>query len=127
MSAVPATVYSTEMATDSLRGMFITWNSISMSLGILFVYIFGYIFQDNWRAVAGTSAMYVVIFSISPPSSFSAIIILLGFDYIFKMTSNSHYIFFLQISGTSFSPSLCISSRKSFVVTVQRKIGRIRG
>ncbi|KAK6644732.1 hypothetical protein RUM43_001001 [Polyplax serrata] len=57
MAAVPATVYSAEMSTDKLRGMFITWTSISMSLGILLIYILGYMLQDNWRMLAGVSAL----------------------------------------------------------------------
>ncbi|KAK6633428.1 hypothetical protein RUM44_004031 [Polyplax serrata] len=74
MAAVPATVYSAEMSTDKLRGMFITWTSISMSLGILLIYILGYMLQDNWRMLAGVSALFpatalLLIFVFLPESA----------------------------------------------------------
>lgn len=58
MGSAPATIYSAEMSSDSLRGMFVTWTSISISLGILFVYILGYWLKDDWKLLAGISGMY---------------------------------------------------------------------
>ncbi|KAL0281574.1 UNVERIFIED_CONTAM: hypothetical protein PYX00_002520 [Menopon gallinae] len=60
MGSAPATIYSAEMSSDSLRGMFVTWTSISISLGILFVYILGYYLKDNWRLIAGLSGIFPV-------------------------------------------------------------------
>lgn len=57
MAGVSSTVYTAEMSCTTLRGVFITWSSISMSVGILLVYSFGYFFQDDWRTVAGLAAV----------------------------------------------------------------------
>lgn len=44
MASVPTTVYVAEIAGPKWRGTMITWTSISIALGVLIVYIFGYIF-----------------------------------------------------------------------------------
>ncbi|XP_032670538.1 facilitated trehalose transporter Tret1-2 homolog [Odontomachus brunneus] len=52
MASVPATVYVAEIAGPKLRSTMVTWTSISIALGVLIVYIFGYVFKDNWRMVS---------------------------------------------------------------------------
>ncbi|XP_043279057.1 facilitated trehalose transporter Tret1-like isoform X2 [Venturia canescens] len=52
LAAVPATVYSAEVASPKWRGTLATWSSIAIATGILIVYIFGYLLQDNWRLIA---------------------------------------------------------------------------
>ena len=51
MASVPTTVYVAEIAGPKLRGTMVTWTSISIALGVLIVYIFGYFFQvnDQWH------------------------------------------------------------------------------
>ncbi|XP_011063588.1 PREDICTED: facilitated trehalose transporter Tret1-2 homolog isoform X1 [Acromyrmex echinatior] len=58
MASVPTTVYAAEIAGSKWRGSMVTWTSISIALGVLIVYIFGYIFQDNWRLVALMCALF---------------------------------------------------------------------
>ncbi|XP_018407344.1 PREDICTED: facilitated trehalose transporter Tret1-2 homolog isoform X2 [Cyphomyrmex costatus] len=58
MASVPTTVYVGEIAGPKWRGTMVTWTSISIALGVLIVYIFGYIFQDNWRLVALICALF---------------------------------------------------------------------
>ncbi|KAM0735370.1 Facilitated trehalose transporter Tret1-2-like protein [Formica fusca] len=58
MSAVPITVFAAEIAGSKWRGSMITWTSISTALGVLIVYIFGYILKDNWRLVALMCALF---------------------------------------------------------------------
>ncbi|PNF39491.1 Facilitated trehalose transporter Tret1-2-like protein [Cryptotermes secundus] len=60
MSSSPATVYVSEVADKSLRGMMVTWSSVGISLGILLVYVIGYLFPDNWRLVAGITTCFPV-------------------------------------------------------------------
>jgi len=45
MASVPTTVYVAEIAGTKWRGTMITWTSVSIALGVLLVYIFGYIFK----------------------------------------------------------------------------------
>lgn len=45
LAAVPATVYSAEIAAPKWRGVLVTWSSIAIAMGILIVYIFGYLLQ----------------------------------------------------------------------------------
>lgn len=47
MASVPTTVYVAEIAGAKWRGTMVTWTSISIALGVLIVYIFGYIFKVN--------------------------------------------------------------------------------
>lgn len=47
MSAVQITVFAAEIAGSKWRGSMITWTSISTALGVLIVYIFGYILKVN--------------------------------------------------------------------------------
>ena len=61
MASTPATVYVSEVADRSLRGVLVTWASIGISLGILLVYILGAILQENWRMVAGISGCFPVL------------------------------------------------------------------
>jgi len=45
MASVPTTVYAAEIAGPKWRGTMITWTSISIALGVLIIYTFGYIFK----------------------------------------------------------------------------------
>lgn len=58
MASVPTTVYAAEIAGTKWRGTMVTWTSISIALGVLIVYIFGYIFKDDWRLVALMCALF---------------------------------------------------------------------
>ncbi|KAF7995623.1 hypothetical protein HCN44_006730 [Aphidius gifuensis] len=52
LASVPATVYTAEITESAWRSTVVTWSSIAIALGILIVYIFGYIIEDNWRLIA---------------------------------------------------------------------------
>ncbi|KAL6259861.1 hypothetical protein P5V15_009771 [Pogonomyrmex californicus] len=58
MASVPTTVYVAEIAGPKWRGTMVTWTSISIALGVLIVYIFGYIIKDDWRLVALLCALF---------------------------------------------------------------------
>ncbi|KAJ9592464.1 hypothetical protein L9F63_015880 [Diploptera punctata] len=60
MASLPATVYIAEMATSRMRPMLVTWPSIFISIGILLVYLFGYLTSD-WRIVAGICLAFPII------------------------------------------------------------------
>ncbi|XP_069688345.1 facilitated trehalose transporter Tret1-like [Periplaneta americana] len=64
MVSIPACVYIGEMATDSKRGMLVTWPSIGMSTGILLVYILGLGIKNDWRLVAGITIALPALSSI---------------------------------------------------------------
>lgn len=62
LASVPATVYTAEIAgTPKLRSTMVTWTSISIAVGVLVVYIYGYMFQDNWRLVALMCALWPLL------------------------------------------------------------------
>ncbi|XP_011346573.1 facilitated trehalose transporter Tret1-2 homolog isoform X2 [Ooceraea biroi] len=61
MASVPTTVYVAEVAGSKWRGTMVTWTSISIALGVLIVYIFGYICKDDWRQVALMCAMFPLV------------------------------------------------------------------
>ncbi|KAG5867471.1 hypothetical protein JTB14_014112 [Gonioctena quinquepunctata] len=42
----PATVYMVEISSPELRGVFVTWATISFSLGVLLVYFLGFLLKD---------------------------------------------------------------------------------
>ncbi|KAK4871608.1 hypothetical protein RN001_015732 [Aquatica leii] len=52
LCSMPATIYMAEVSTPKLRGMFITWNALTFALGVLLIYLFGSVAQDNWGATA---------------------------------------------------------------------------
>ncbi|XP_031848104.2 trehalose transporter 1-like protein isoform X2 [Nomia melanderi] len=60
-ASVPATVYSAEVASPAWRSTMVTWTSVAIAIGILIVYIFGYLFKDNWRLVALMCALFPVV------------------------------------------------------------------
>lgn len=47
MASVPATVYSAEIASPKWRSTMVTWTSITIAIGVLIVYIFGYALKVN--------------------------------------------------------------------------------
>lgn len=47
MASVPATVYSAEIASPKWRSTMVTWTSITIAIGVLIVYIFGYTLKVN--------------------------------------------------------------------------------
>ncbi|XP_014475295.1 PREDICTED: facilitated trehalose transporter Tret1-2 homolog [Dinoponera quadriceps] len=61
MASVPTTVYVAEIAGPKWRGTMVTWTSISIALGVLIVYVFGYIFKDNWRMVSLMCALFPLL------------------------------------------------------------------
>ncbi|XP_075219948.1 facilitated trehalose transporter Tret1-like isoform X2 [Lycorma delicatula] len=60
LSSIPATVYFAEISTKSMRGFLISGTSLSISTGVLIVYILGYYLQDDWRMVATICAVFPV-------------------------------------------------------------------
>ncbi|XP_015602755.1 facilitated trehalose transporter Tret1-2 homolog isoform X2 [Cephus cinctus] len=61
LASVPATVYAAEVSVPKLRSIVVTWTSIAIAVGILIVYILGYIFQDNWRMIALVSGLFPIL------------------------------------------------------------------
>ncbi|XP_031772828.1 facilitated trehalose transporter Tret1-2 homolog isoform X2 [Apis florea] len=61
MASVPATVYSAEIASPKWRSTMVTWTSITIAIGVLIVYIFGYTLKDNWRTVALLCALFPLV------------------------------------------------------------------
>ncbi|CAK9833441.1 Facilitated trehalose transporter Tret1-2 homolog [Anthophora retusa] len=60
-SSVPATVYSAEVASPKWRSTMVTWTSLAIAIGVLIVYVFGYMFEDNWRMVALMCTLFPLI------------------------------------------------------------------
>ncbi|XP_076240961.1 trehalose transporter 1-like protein [Calliopsis andreniformis] len=60
-ASVPATVYSAEVASPAWRATMVTWTSVAIAIGVLIVYIFGYLFKDNWRMVALMCALFPLV------------------------------------------------------------------
>ncbi|CAG9803435.1 unnamed protein product [Chironomus riparius] len=60
LSSSPAAVYSAEIATPKLRGRLTTFTSLAIAVGILMIYTLGFIFPDDWRKVAGISAIFSI-------------------------------------------------------------------
>ncbi|GAB1859080.1 Solute carrier family 2, facilitated glucose transporter member 8 [Camponotus japonicus] len=61
MAAVPTTVYVAEIAETKWRARMVTWTSSFFALGVLVVYVIGYIFKDNWRLMALMCALFPVV------------------------------------------------------------------
>ncbi|GAB1859082.1 Probable polyol transporter 4 [Camponotus japonicus] len=61
MSVISATLYVTEIAESKWRGTMAAWINISDNIAVLIVYIFGYIFKDNWRLIALMCALFPVV------------------------------------------------------------------
>ncbi|XP_067005182.2 facilitated trehalose transporter Tret1 [Anabrus simplex] len=61
IASIPATVYLAEMAQPSLRGMLVTWASLSISVGILVVYLLGSVLQGAWRITAAICGVVPVV------------------------------------------------------------------
>ncbi|GAB1859078.1 Sugar transporter ERD6-like 4 [Camponotus japonicus] len=61
MASVLTTVYVAEITGPKWRGTMITWTSISIALSVLLVYIFGYIFKDDWRLVALICGLFPIM------------------------------------------------------------------
>jgi MFS family permease len=58
---VRSQVYIAEAVDQSLRGMLVTWTSIFVSLGIVLVYLLGFLFPQDWQLVAGLCAVFPVL------------------------------------------------------------------
>ncbi|KXJ79556.1 hypothetical protein RP20_CCG000432 [Aedes albopictus] len=50
--SAPASIYSAEIATPSMRGRLTVFTSLAIALGILMIYTFGYFIPENFRMVA---------------------------------------------------------------------------
>lgn len=61
MASVPTTVYVAEIASAKWRSTMVTWTSISIALGVLIVYVFGYIFKVSIRATRSRYVLLTVI------------------------------------------------------------------
>ncbi|XP_019883022.2 facilitated trehalose transporter Tret1-2 homolog [Camponotus floridanus] len=61
LSIISTTLYVAEIAETKWRDTMLAWISISSNFSILIVYIFGYIFKDNWRLVAMMCALFSVV------------------------------------------------------------------
>ncbi|EFN68554.1 Sugar transporter ERD6-like 8 [Camponotus floridanus] len=61
MASVPTTVYVAEITGPKWRSTMITWTSFFMGLGILLIYIFGYIFKDDWRLMTLMCSLLPVV------------------------------------------------------------------
>jgi len=53
LSSSPAAVYSAEIATPKLRGRLTTFTSLAIAVGILMIYILGFIFPVCFTFVEG--------------------------------------------------------------------------
>lgn len=60
LASVPATVYAAEVTTPKLRSIVVTWTSVGIALAVLIVYVLGYVFQDDWRAIALACGVFPV-------------------------------------------------------------------
>lgn len=59
MASVPTTVYVAEISGPKWRSTMVTWTSISIALGVLIVYVFGFVFKVNIRAsIHGPDTFY---------------------------------------------------------------------
>ncbi|GAB1859081.1 Solute carrier family 2, facilitated glucose transporter member 8 [Camponotus japonicus] len=58
LSVISTTLYVVEIAETKWRDTMLAWVCISGNLAILIVYIFGYIFKDNWRLIAMMCALF---------------------------------------------------------------------
>ncbi|KAK5638835.1 hypothetical protein RI129_013130 [Pyrocoelia pectoralis] len=75
LSSMPAAVYMAEISTSKLRGMFITWNALCFSLGVVIIYILGWIMTNNWGMIAISSTVFpcacmvmVMVYVVESPS-----------------------------------------------------------
>lgn len=60
-ASVPATVYSAEIASPKWRSTMVTWTSISIAIGVLIVYIFGYAFKVNNKLFTPFNSIYMYV------------------------------------------------------------------
>ncbi|KAJ8687236.1 hypothetical protein QAD02_023030 [Eretmocerus hayati] len=61
LASVSATVYAAEVTSPALRSTTLTWTSITIAGGVVIVYTFGYIFQDNWEIIALLCALFPAV------------------------------------------------------------------
>lgn len=61
LASVPATVYTAEIAGVKWRGTMVTWTSVAIAIGVLIVYIFGFIIQEDWRLVALLCGLFPLV------------------------------------------------------------------
>ncbi|XP_046743453.1 facilitated trehalose transporter Tret1-2 homolog [Diprion similis] len=60
LASAPSTIYAAEVAAPKLRGIVVTWTSVSIAIGVLIVYVLGYFCKENWRLVALLCGMFAV-------------------------------------------------------------------
>jgi sugar porter (SP) family MFS transporter len=73
LSSIPATIYMAEISSSKLRGVFCTWNSIAFAVGVLIIYLLGFVlkvskeryravvqmcFQGNWGVISIITAAF---------------------------------------------------------------------
>ncbi|XP_063218760.1 facilitated trehalose transporter Tret1-like [Bacillus rossius redtenbacheri] len=56
LASVPGAIFLGEAADRGVRGAFVAWPSVAISLGIFAVYVLGALFKEHWRSVALLSA-----------------------------------------------------------------------
>ncbi|XP_046480162.1 facilitated trehalose transporter Tret1-2 homolog isoform X1 [Neodiprion pinetum] len=58
LASAPSTIYAAEVAGSKLRGIVVTWTSVSIATGVLIVYMLGFFCKENWRLVALLCGMF---------------------------------------------------------------------
>uniref|UniRef100_A0A1B0CI08 Major facilitator superfamily (MFS) profile domain-containing protein n=1 Tax=Lutzomyia longipalpis TaxID=7200 RepID=A0A1B0CI08_LUTLO len=61
LSSSPSSVYSAEIAKPRLRGRLTVFTSISISSGVLIIYMLGYFINNDWRLVSGIAGIISVV------------------------------------------------------------------
>lgn len=61
LCGTPAAIYMAEVASSELRSVFTTWVSLFYAIGILFVYLLGFLFKDDWGAIALIAAFLPIL------------------------------------------------------------------
>uniref|UniRef100_A0A336M9V4 CSON007562 protein n=1 Tax=Culicoides sonorensis TaxID=179676 RepID=A0A336M9V4_CULSO len=61
LTSAPPSIYSAEISYPHIRGRLTLGTSFMIALGILWIYLFGYFFPEDWRLVSGISAAVCVV------------------------------------------------------------------
>ncbi|XP_018321677.1 facilitated trehalose transporter Tret1-2 homolog [Agrilus planipennis] len=61
VASMPPSVYIAEISSPKLRGMFTTWSSIFFSIGVLIVYLLGYLNKEDWFVTAIISGIIPLV------------------------------------------------------------------
>lgn len=67
LSSSPAAIYSTEIAVPKLRGRLACFTSLSIALGVLIIYILGYVFPVSqnknrmWKSIKNKYKPWILL------------------------------------------------------------------